>query len=140
MFKATIKSLLSRKLRLVLSALAVVLGVMFVSGSFVLTDTLQRSFTDLFSSAYANVDVSVSPHQEKGKQPEPLTPQAIADVKSVPGVAKAVGDVQGSARPIGKNNKVITTSGAPRFGSNWTGTAQEGIRDGRAPAADKEAV
>ena len=51
MFKATIKSLLSRKLRLVLSALAVVLGVMFVSGSFVLTDTLQRSFTDLFSSA-----------------------------------------------------------------------------------------
>ncbi|MFD9704589.1 ABC transporter permease [Lentzea sp. NPDC059081] len=132
--------MLSRKLRLVLSALAVVLGVMFVSGSFVLTDTLQRSFTDLFSSAFANVDVSVSPKQEKGKQPEPLTPQAIADVKSVPGVASAVGDVQGSARPIGKNGKVITTSGAPRFGTNWTGTGQEKIRDGRAPAADDEVV
>ncbi|MGZ3144076.1 ABC transporter permease [Lentzea chajnantorensis] len=140
MLKATIKSLLSRKLRLVLSALAVVLGVMFVSGSFVLTDTLQRSFTDLFSSAFANVDVSVSPKQEKGKEPQPLTPQAIADVKAVPGVASAVGEVQGSARPIGKNGKVITTSGAPRFGTNWTGTGQEKIRDGKAPAADDEVV
>ncbi|GAA3687049.1 putative ABC transport system permease protein [Lentzea atacamensis] len=140
MFKATIKSLLSRKLRLVLSALAVVLGVMFVSGSFVLTDTLQRSFTDLFSSAFANVDVSVSPKTEKGKEPVPLTPQAIADVKSVPGVASAVGDVQGSARPIGKNGKVMTTSGAPRFGANWTGTGQEKIREGRAPQADNEVI
>ncbi|MCX2954026.1 ABC transporter permease [Lentzea sp. NEAU-D7] len=138
MFKATLKSLLSRKLRLVLSALAVVLGVMFVSGSFVLTDTLQRSFTDLFSSAFANVDVSVTPKAEKGKQPEPLTPQAITDVKSVAGVASAVGDVQGSARPIGKNGKVITTSGSPRFGFNWTGTGQEKIRDGKAPAAENE--
>ncbi|GGU41534.1 ABC transporter permease [Lentzea flava] len=140
MFKATIKSLLSRKLRLVLSALAVVLGVMFVSGSFVLTDTLQRSFTDLFSSAFANVDVSVSPKTEKGKEPQPITPQAVADVKSVPGVASAVGDVQGSARPIGKNGKVMTTSGAPRFGSNWTGTGQEKIREGRAPQADDEVI
>ncbi|SMC88064.1 ABC transporter permease [Lentzea albidocapillata] len=138
MFKATLKSLLSRKLRLVLSALAVVLGVMFVSGSFVLTDTLQRSFTDLFSSAYANVDVSVTPKAEKGKQPEPLTPQAISDVKSVAGVASAVGDVQGSARPIGKNGKVITTSGSPRFGFNWTGTGLEKIRDGKAPAGENE--
>lgn len=140
MFKATIKSLLSRKLRLVLSALAVVLGVMFVSGSFVLTDTLQRSFTDLFSSAFANVDVSVSPKTEKGKEPKPLTPQAIADVKSVPGVASAVGDVQGTVRPIGKNGKVMTTSGAPRFGSNWTGAGQEKIRDGRAPQSDNEII
>ncbi|WP_086668663.1 ABC transporter permease [Lentzea kentuckyensis] len=140
MFKATLKSLLSRKLRLVLSALAVVLGVMFVSGSFVLTDTLQRSFTDLFSSAFANVDVSVSPKTEKGKAPELLTPQAISDVKSVPGVASAVGDVQGSARPIGKNGKVMTTSGSPRFGSNWTGNGLEKIRDGRAPQADDEVV
>lgn len=138
MFKATLKSLLSRKLRLVLSALAVVLGVMFVSGSFVLTDTLQRSFTDLFSSAYANTDVRVSPKQEKGKVPEPLTPQAIADVKTVAGVSGAVGEVQGEARPIGKNGKVLTTSGAPRFGFAWTGAAQEEIREGRAPSADNE--
>ena len=140
MFKATIKSLLSRKLRLVLSALAVVLGVMFVSGSFVLTDTLQRSFTDMFSTVYAKVDVSVSPKQEKGKEPRLLTPQAVADAKSVPGAAEAHGLVEGSARPIGKNGKVLTTSGAPRFGFGWTGLGQEEMRDGRAPKADDEVV
>ncbi|MET8762997.1 ABC transporter permease [Lentzea sp. NPDC004782] len=140
MFKATIKSLLSRKLRLVLSALAVVLGVMFVSGSFVLTDTLQRSFTDMFSTVYAKVDVSVAPKKEKGKQPELLTPQAVAEAKAAPGVAEAHGLVQGSARPIGKNGKVITTSGAPRFGFAWTGLGQEELRDGRAPNADDEVV
>ena len=53
MLRATLKSLLSRKLRLVLSGLAVVLGVMFVSGAFVLTDTLGRSFDSLFADAYS---------------------------------------------------------------------------------------
>jgi len=48
MFRTTIKSLLARKLRLTMSALAVVLGVAFVVGAFVLTDTLGRPFTDLF--------------------------------------------------------------------------------------------
>ena len=47
MLRATLKSMLSRKLRLTLSTAAVVLGVMFVSGAFVLTDTLGRSFDGL---------------------------------------------------------------------------------------------
>ena len=59
MLRATFKSLLSRKLRLILSGLAVILGVMFVSGAFVLTDTLGRSFDSLFQTAYANTDVQV---------------------------------------------------------------------------------
>ncbi len=50
--RATLKSLLSRKLRLTLSGMAVVLGVMFVSGAFVLTDTVGRSFDGLFSTIY----------------------------------------------------------------------------------------
>ena len=53
MLRATLKSLLARKLRLLLSGLAVVLGVMFVSGAFVLTDTLGRSFDAVFAEAYA---------------------------------------------------------------------------------------
>ena len=44
MLHATIKSLLSRKVRLLLSGMAVVLGVLFVSGSFVLTDTMTNAF------------------------------------------------------------------------------------------------
>src|SRR5262249_59045192 len=50
MLRATLKSLLARKLRLTLSTLAVVLSVMFVSGSLVLTDTLGRTFDNLFRS------------------------------------------------------------------------------------------
>ena len=60
MLRATLKSLLARKLRLMLSGLAVVLGVMFVSGSFVLTDTLGRSFDALFADAYEDIDVQVA--------------------------------------------------------------------------------
>ena len=48
MLRATLKSLLARKVRLILSGLAVVLGVMFVSGAFVVTDTLSRSFDAVF--------------------------------------------------------------------------------------------
>ena len=49
MWKATLKGLLAHKLRLALTAVAIVLGVMFVSGTFVLTDTLHSTFTTLFN-------------------------------------------------------------------------------------------
>ena len=60
MLRATLKSLLARKLRLVLSGLAVVLGVMFVAGAFVVTDTLSRSFDSVFADAYSQTDVGIS--------------------------------------------------------------------------------
>ena len=51
MFRAAWKSLLGRKLRLLMSTFAIVLGVAFVAGSFVFTDTLSRSFTAIFASS-----------------------------------------------------------------------------------------
>jgi putative ABC transport system permease protein len=146
MLKATLKSVLARKLRLVLSGLAVVLGVMFVSGSLVLTDTLDRSFKDLFATAYSEVDVEVAV-KPKVDQDNPevtragtLTPADLKAVESVDGVRTAVGDVIGSARPIGENGKVLTTSGAPRLGTAWRDDGQEEIRDGRAPQRDDEVM
>ncbi|WP_241255725.1 hypothetical protein, partial [Candidatus Protofrankia californiensis] len=59
MLRATLKSLLARKIRLVLSALAVVAGVSFVTGTLILTDTLNRTFDSLFANIYQNVNVSV---------------------------------------------------------------------------------
>ncbi|GAA3856857.1 ABC transporter permease [Saccharothrix violaceirubra] len=144
MFKATLKSLLSRKVRLLLSGLSVVLGVMFVSGSFVLTDTLDRSFKDLFSSAYSDVDVQVSvPSKVDGDSPDAalsgtLAPADLAKVQAVDGVDKAYGDVVGSARPIGSDGKVLTTSGAPRMGTAWRDGGREEFREGHAPRADDE--
>ena len=61
MFRATVKSLLARKLRLLLTALAVVLGVGFTAGTFILTDTALKSFDDLFGNVYAGTAVVVQP-------------------------------------------------------------------------------
>jgi putative ABC transport system permease protein len=145
MLRATLKGVLSRKLRLVLSGLAVVLGVMFVSGAFVLTDTLGRSFDSLFASVYAGTDVSVAAKPavtggDNGEQPTNLPADLVAKVRSVPGVATATGVAQADgARVIGSNGKVVTSFGPPRFGRNWTGTSDlVRLREGRGPQADNE--
>jgi len=58
--RVALKGLLARKVRAVLTALAIVLGVAMVSGSFVLTDTISKAFTSIFSSAYDHTDAVVS--------------------------------------------------------------------------------
>ncbi len=59
MWKVTSKGLLAHKLRLALTALAIVLGVTFISGTFVLTDTLHNTFNTLFGHVYQNIDFEV---------------------------------------------------------------------------------
>ena len=61
MIRATFKSLTARKLRLLLSSLSIVLGVSFVSGAFVLTDSLGKVFDNLFSTISENVAVDTPP-------------------------------------------------------------------------------
>ncbi|MEV4631144.1 FtsX-like permease family protein [Micromonospora sp. NPDC049523] len=149
MLRATLKSLLARKVRLILSGLAVVLGVMFVSGSFVLTDTLGRSFDSVFSDAYANTDVNVAAkpkiavNEFEGEQlANPLPAATLDTVRKVPGVAEATGVVAtDGARLIGSNGKVVTSFGPPQLGENWTGEDDlVKLREGRAPTADTEIV
>jgi putative ABC transport system permease protein len=147
MLRATLKSLLGRKLRLVLSGLAVVLGVMFVAGAFVVTDTLGRSFDQLFASAYEQTDVGVSAKPKvavsgmDGDQVEsPLPAATVADVRQVPGVRSATGMVStDGARVIGSDGKVLQSSGAPRLGENWAGTDDQlQLREGRGPQRNGE--
>ncbi|MCO1618049.1 FtsX-like permease family protein [Micromonospora tulbaghiae] len=149
MLRATLKSLLARKLRLLLSGLAVVLGVMFVSGAFVLTDTLGRSFDAVFADAYAEVDVSVEAKPKidvstaEGMPLSTPMPASVLDrIKAVPGVADAEGVVAADgARMIGSNGKVVTSFGPPQLGQNWLGESDlVEIREGRAPQADDEIV
>src|SRR6266540_925373 len=147
MLRATLKSLLSRKLRLVLSGLAVVLGVMFVSGAFVLTDTLGRSFDGLFATVYQNTDVGVSAKPkvdvdqfDGGATPANLPAGVLDRIKKVPGVASATGSASADgARVIGRNGKVVNTFGPPRLGENWRGESDlVKLREGRGPTADDE--
>ncbi|MFE9959571.1 ABC transporter permease [Micromonospora sp. NPDC005299] len=149
MFRATLKSLLARKLRLLLSGLAVVLGVMFVSGAFVLTDTLGRSFDAVFSDAFSDVDVNVAGKPKvalsevEGEQVAAPVPASVVDrVKAVPGVADVRGVVNADgARLIGSNGKVVTSFGPPQLGENWLGESDlVRLREGRAPQADDEIV
>ena len=55
-----LKGLLQRKLRALLTALAVVLGVAMVSGTFMLTDSIQKAFDSIFTSSYSQTDAIVS--------------------------------------------------------------------------------
>ena len=59
MWRVTIKGLLAHKLRLALTAIAIVLGVTFISGTYILTDTLHSTFTGLVSNIYQNIDFQV---------------------------------------------------------------------------------
>jgi putative ABC transport system permease protein len=147
MLRATLKSLLGRKLRLVLSGLAVVLGVMFVAGAFVVTDTLSRSFDAVFASALSETDVGVSAKPKiavsemEGEQvATPLPASAVAAAAAVPGVRSATGLVEADgARVIGSDGKVLTSMGPPRLGVAWTGTSDLlQMRSGRGPRSPDE--
>jgi putative ABC transport system permease protein len=117
MWKVTIKGLLAHKLRLALTALAIVLGVTFISGTFVLTDTLHNTFSNLFGNIYSKIDFQVRGVAQLGnggnairnELPEPL----LATVRAVPGVAAADGQVTGYAQFISHDGKAIQTGGAP---------------------------
>jgi putative ABC transport system permease protein len=149
MIRATWRSLLQRKLRLTLSGLAVVLGVLFVSGSFVLTDTLSRSFDGLFTTIYSTTDVDVKATPKvvgtrrdgsQLREPVNVTAADVAAVRGVPGVADAYGVVAvDQARVIGADGKVVQSAGPPRLGINWTDKdPQVQLRSGRPPRADNE--
>ena len=71
MWKATIRGLLARQVRLALTALAVLLGVSFVSATYVLTDTVKRSFDAVFAQTLSGVDLQVQGPRPLGDVGEP---------------------------------------------------------------------
>jgi putative ABC transport system permease protein len=148
MLRATLKSLLSRKVRLLLSGLAVVLATMFVSGAFVLTDTLGRSFDALFANAYSYTDISISAKapvgatDDNGAVTQNIDASVVDQLTHVDGVRKARGQVLvNGARVVGKNGKVVASTGPPRFGSAWTGDSElVKLRTGHGPQAPDQIV
>jgi putative ABC transport system permease protein len=146
MIRATFKSLTARKLRLVLSSLSIVLGVSFVAGAFVLTDSLGKVFDDLFSTISKNVAVDVrgveTTSDGQGGSARTLLPQDLATtIQGVAGVREVQGQVQGQAQLVDKDGKAVSTGGAPTFGLNWydSDLLQSGtIVKGRAPSGPDE--
>ncbi|MEX5707483.1 FtsX-like permease family protein [Parafrankia sp. FMc6] len=148
MLRATLRSLLARKVRLVLSALAVVVGVSFVTGTLVLTDTLNRTFDTLFTDINKNVSVSVRTVNAVGTGDQadrlPVPATLVPTVAKVDGVTAATGMVRGQAVLIDPaSGDPLNSGGAPGIGTNWTGgtaTGSEEIADGRPPNGQEIAV
>jgi putative ABC transport system permease protein len=130
-WRAALKSILARKLRLLLTAIAIVLGVGFVAGTFVLTDTALTAFDDLFGDIFAKTDVVVQARTAFQEIPaggggggaqerNPIPAAVLDDILALPSVAAADGSVSGFAQVIDpKTEEVIAGGGAPTIGSSW---------------------
>ena len=129
MWKVTRKGLIANKLRFLLTAIAVILGVAFISGTFVFTATIQHTFDDLIGNIYKGTDAQVrgpeifKNDQGFGSSPRPPIPQRVqAIVQGAPGVEAAEGNVQiDYAQLVKPNGKVIgnPAQGAPSLGFGW---------------------
>jgi putative ABC transport system permease protein len=125
-WKVTVKGLLAHKLRLALTALAIVLGVTFISGTLVLTDTLHNTFNTLFGHIYQNIDFVVRGKAaftdnsgRGGAVRKPIPESLLGTVRLVPGVSYAEGTVTGYAQFISRDGKPISTGGAPTLGLSF---------------------
>lgn len=149
MFRIALKGLFARKLRLVTTSLAVLLGVAFMSGTLVLTDTIGRTFDTLFSSANAGTDAVV-----RGKaqitdsfstQRNRIGASVLETVRTVPGVAAAEGFVEGYTQILDRKGKAVGNpgQGAPTFGRNWATVAALNpfrLVEGHPPKSDDQVV
>ena len=113
MWKATVKGIAAHRVRLVLSLVAVMLGVTFVTGTYVLTDTLDRSYDGLFTQTVANVDIVVRLPGEEGPAGtgERFSDRLLDPVQAVPGVEDAYGVVFGYAQFVGRDGEAIRPAG-----------------------------
>src|SRR4051794_13230593 len=113
MWKLTIKNVLAHKLRLALTASAIVLGVGFVSGTFVLGDTIKHTFNQLFRDIQSGKDAVVTGKPAfttsgfEAELDEPVPIATLDQVRAVPGVRNAEGTVAGVAFVVDKNGEAI---------------------------------
>ena len=151
MVKIALRSLGAHKLRLLLTAAAVFLGVAFVTGMLMLTNALDRTFTDIFESGSQDVLVTRTTAvaeditQNTGDDAALLISQDTVDeVAGLPGVKAAAGAVfQNGAYLLDAQGDVVGGNGPPALGVNWQpdpALSVATITQGSAPQADDEIV
>ncbi|MEA2192767.1 MAG: putative transport system permease protein [Solirubrobacteraceae bacterium] len=140
MRRVALRGLRARPLRTALTALAVVLGVAMIAGTYIFTDTINRSFADVFSQANSGTDVAIVAEkvdEDFFSDPPPLDERLVARVRAVDGVASAAGAVFGSVSirkrdgdPVANESFVSSLQPAP--------FEQFRFVEGRAPRAPGE--
>ncbi len=151
MIRASLKSLLARRVRLLLSTFAIVLGVAFVTGILMFSDTLNRSFVALFDSTVGDTVVRPA-NSEVAQQGAVFSTQTVPaslqpTLEQLPGAARVDGMVSATGvYVLSTEGKVVGGSGPPAFGGNWSdapaGHGLEGlvILDGHEPHGAEEVV
>jgi putative ABC transport system permease protein len=148
MFALTIKELVARKLRLVTTAFAVLLGVAFMAGTLVFTDTIGATFDSVLADANAGVDAYVRTPSEIDLgygEPGPRLDASLAtSASSVDGVESVAVQINGYAQLVGRDGAPVgDLSKNPAFGSNWVTVDDLNpyeLASGSPPAADDEIV
>jgi putative ABC transport system permease protein len=149
MWRVTIKGILARKVRFLLTGVAVMLGVAFVSGTLVLTATIGHTFDNLFSTIYSHTDAIVREKASLGtgfeQQRGRIDTRVLDTVKTAPGVAVAEGQIQGFAQIVKADGKALghPGRGAPTFGFAWSSDpdlATFHVVKGHAPQAPNQIV
>jgi putative ABC transport system permease protein len=119
MTAVALKGLLGRKLRSILTGLAIVLGVAMISGTFILTDTINRAFTNVFNVSYRHTDAIISGKQFVSESNSvPTVPASVlGKVRALPDVAAASGAyLFDTVKLIDQHGKTIASGGAPSLG------------------------
>ena len=123
MGRFAIRGLLSRKLRTALTAIAIVLGVAMISGTYILTDSIDQAFNRIFTDIRAGSNAVISGKSavdlsdQEGLSPPTLDESLLPRVQALPGVAQAEGSVSSDATQlIGDDGKAVVFGGAPNLG------------------------
>jgi putative ABC transport system permease protein len=102
-----------------LTGIAIALGVALMAGTYILTDTINKSFAGIFNVANRGHDVVITPTQSLGRntrsQTSPVTDRILAQVRATPGVAEAAGSIFTPGAFLDVHGKRLTVGGAPAF-------------------------
>ena len=124
----TIKQLASNKLRLLATALAVILGVAFLAGTLILTDTIEGTFDNVLTRADAGTDAYIraaSPVALRyGETGRPLDIGLLDTIRQVDGVAQAAIEVSGYAQIVDKAGKAVGKFNPGVRGMNWVAVTE----------------
>jgi putative ABC transport system permease protein len=118
MTAVALRGLAGRKLRAALTALAIVLGVAMISGTYVLTDTIDKAFSNIFTTIYEDTDAVITGKSAFGDEndfvvPPPFPESLLAEVQGLPGVEVATGSVSDSAQLTDREGDIIGGGGPP---------------------------
>jgi putative ABC transport system permease protein len=145
MLRVTLKGVRSHRLRFLLTAVAVMLGVSLVAGTYVLTDSLNGTFDAIVDQSAVGSDVQVrgTPSDADAFDGTPLRaplPLTLADkLETVDGVTRVSPDLQGTAILVGKDGTATRTPGAPTLGFAYAdGDPVIHLVNGRGPTNKNE--